>query len=398
MTNAGDMTNNTRIQRIVVPVDSLERRRVAVSLARQVSARLAASVDVVHLEGDDIEAQLVSTARDDSTLMCISTSARIAITGALTGSLTDAIVSDSGRNVLLVGPHCSDLLRGTQLAICVDGTPEGERIVGAALNLAAGLGLTPMLYQVLSPSLHLSDDLAESSYVASLAKRVSRPGQAVQFEILHDDHVTDALSYLSTRLDVAIVAMASHEGTPTDRLIHPSITHGVVRHAHCPVLVGPRHIVAEPHDHGQGPRVVVGIDGSPDDLGVLIVAVDEAARRHATLEVVHAWTIAWIYSPDGLLVSYEPDDRSEAHRVVENALFDIHQRASRVRTTSWLPQRNPADALLEAAQGADLVVVGDHHRGLVERAMLGSTTAAVLRHSLVPVLVVPVSQSVVAAT
>jgi nucleotide-binding universal stress UspA family protein len=50
---------------------------------------------------------------------------------------------------------------------------------------------------------------------------------------------------------------------------------------------------------------------------------------------------------------------------------------------------DPVDEILAAAAGVDLVVMGTHGRAGVDRFLLGSVTAQVLRHAPCPVLAVP---------
>ena len=51
----------------------------------------------------------------------------------------------------------------------------------------------------------------------------------------------------------------------------------------------------------------------------------------------------------------------------------------------------PADAILKTAtdKSADLIVITTGHKGLLERALLGSTTERVIRESEIPVLSIP---------
>lgn len=51
---------------------------------------------------------------------------------------------------------------------------------------------------------------------------------------------------------------------------------------------------------------------------------------------------------------------------------------------------DPVTGILDAAQnwGADLIVVGTHSRGALERFFLGSTAAKVVEHSPIPVLTI----------
>lgn len=58
--------------------------------------------------------------------------------------------------------------------------------------------------------------------------------------------------------------------------------------------------------------------------------------------------------------------------------------------TVHIPDRHPADAIVEAARerGADLIVMASHGRRGFNRILLGSQTIEVLTHSKVPTLVV----------
>ena len=162
----------------------------------------------------------------------------------------------------------------------------------------------------------------------------------------------------------------------------------MLRHARCPVLLGRRTLQAGDVDHGDGPRVVAGIDGSSGDADVLMTAAIEADRRHAVLEIVYAWTPAW-FSDDGGVAVSEATAR-DAQAVMDRGVATVRERSSSVVVRPVLMERLPIEAILEAALGAEMVVIGEHHHGVIERSIFGSTTEAVLRRASVPVVVVPI--------
>lgn len=63
-----------------------------------------------------------------------------------------------------------------------------------------------------------------------------------------------------------------------------------------------------------------------------------------------------------------------------------------ISASARVRQGDPASTVLEEAgrEGAELIVVGSHGRGLLFDALLGSVSAKILRHTEIPVLVVPV--------
>ena len=411
------MTKPLTIRRIVVPVDDADRRYVAISIARDLAKRLSASVDRVtvhpttgHRDDDatstrwvdgisetrrtvaerTIDGALINEARTDGVILCVGSSGHVAAVETVTGSTWSSIVRGSPFPVVLVGPRCELHLRGSKIAIAVDGSPDGESIVEPALRLAEALALTPVLIQVAwaEPPNGTHGDVSDSSYVGPLAARMSRPGQSIQFDIFHAARPTVALRQLATSNEYALIAMSTHGLSPAERLLMPSRASRVLRHARCPVLLGRRSAVLTVEDDAGAPRVVVGIDGSSGDREVLAVAGDEADRRHASLEVMYAWTPAW-FAEDGGIAYKSRAEVADAQSVIDHAVAVVSDLYPDLVVTSSLVERPADDALLDAASTAEVVVVGQDHRGLLERAIFGSTTAAVVRRSFAPVIVVP---------
>jgi nucleotide-binding universal stress UspA family protein len=142
-------------------------------------------------------------------------------------------------------------------------------------------------------------------------------------------------------------------------------------------------------------RIVVGIDGSDHAAAALRWAVEEAALRGATVEAVHAWSFVPVTTPaDSGLVPMawtEGDELLEAsqraaERVAADQVRDVLGDDPKV--TVSLVQGDATDKLLTAAQGADLLVVGNRGRGKFAEALLGSTSGRVADHAPCPVVIV----------
>lgn len=134
-------------------------------------------------------------------------------------------------------------------------------------------------------------------------------------------------------------------------------------------------------------RIVVGVDGSEEALHALDWAVDEGRRRGATVEVVHAWTTPHVdpYLP----VALDTETfREGAQRALDAAVAGIEDDALGPTIEPKLVYGSPAHVLLEAAQGADLLVVGSHGMGGFVGMLLGSVSHHVLHHATCPVVVV----------
>ncbi len=407
---------------LIVPVDDPHRRANAIAVAQSVARLLGASIEQVMIVDPDVDpatiapvtceidgvmvtsvmipsesvdTPLIHRLEDPSVLMCVSSSGRTAIIESLAGSVSASLLHHSRTPMLVVGPLCEPSLRGEVLAIAVDGTPESETIIEPAIDLAGALGLSPMLYQVLPEGTQATiGDAREVNYVARLAEQFARPNVVVQYDVLHDRHPGRGLSRLTDDDNVAIVAMASHGHGPLERLTLPSVAHQLIRHARCPVFLGPRTAPIVPFDHGSQRRIVVGVDGSPIDRPVIAAAVDQAEPRHAAIEIVHAWSQSWYFVEGGMTVRGDTQaDRLTADRVMAAAVEYVRELSPSVDVIEWVAERSTLDALLEAAIGADMLVVGQHRHNLFERLALGSMSQAAIHRSPVPVIVVPESAS-----
>lgn len=139
------------------------------------------------------------------------------------------------------------------------------------------------------------------------------------------------------------------------------------------------------------PRIVVGVDGSAGGEAALAWALDEARRRHAQVDVVHAWHVAFgadhMAGPlaAGVLISLSEDD---ARAVIDGAVSRADTAGvPAVRKT--LSCAGADDALLRAAEGADLLVVGARSHAGISGAVLGSVADDVARRAHCPVAVIP---------
>jgi len=141
-----------------------------------------------------------------------------------------------------------------------------------------------------------------------------------------------------------------------------------------------------------GSRVVVGVDRSDSARAALQWAMAEAGRRDATLDVICAWMPAAVVSPIGMpATAMDPQPFEEAAKQTLDEVVAATPAALR-RSVRDLQQiavpAPPASALIEAAEGAELLVVGTRGLGLFGR-MLGSVSHQVVHHSPCPVTVVP---------
>ncbi|MFF2044196.1 universal stress protein [Kitasatospora sp. NPDC058170] len=138
------------------------------------------------------------------------------------------------------------------------------------------------------------------------------------------------------------------------------------------------------------PRIVVGVDGSPASAQALRWAVDYARLTGGTVHAIAAWEYPAFYGWAGLTVppaeGFNPEEL--AGRTLSDTVRGVVGDDPGVKITEAVLPGNAARALLDAAQGASLVVVGSRGLGGFSGALLGSVSRHLTEHAPCPVVVV----------
>lgn len=167
-------------------------------------------------------------------------------------------------------------------------------------------------------------------------------------------------------------------------LLLGSVSRAVMQRARCPVVV-----VREGAEHVTGNhRVVVGVDGSPQAAVALDWAFDAAALRGAQVEIVSTWALRSELHDRMSVSPVDPAPLEDvAHWAIDKAVASAGTTALDVRRT--VAFGSPAAAILDAAQHADLVVLGSRGLGEFSGWALGSVSHHVAQHAPCPVVVLP---------
>lgn len=139
--------------------------------------------------------------------------------------------------------------------------------------------------------------------------------------------------------------------------------------------------------------IVVGVDGSGHSERALEWAVKEAALRQAPLTVVTVHPPVMEYWASGVRNAQLDEALSERLRkaVAEQAgkVLERLGGSAPPRVTVTATAGFPADELVIASVGADLVVVGARGVGGFADLVMGSISSQVTRHAHCPVAVIP---------
>jgi nucleotide-binding universal stress UspA family protein len=219
-------------------------------------------------------------------------------------------------------------------------------------------------------------------------ERLRDNGAVVAEAHLREGRPADEIASLAEDLGVGLIVVGSRGLGTVKRLVVGSVSEGVVSLARGPVLVMRGDEAAWPPA-----RVVVGVSLSEEAEKVAKMATRLGDALGAEVLLVLAYERPMVTS----LGPRDPRPDMEARRASNRAWEALARlsagiefaRGSRPRTRAVLG--DAAAALQDAAEdgeGPALVAVGSRGLNAVQRAALGSVSAAVLRSASGPVLVV----------
>jgi nucleotide-binding universal stress UspA family protein len=142
---------------------------------------------------------------------------------------------------------------------------------------------------------------------------------------------------------------------------------------------------------GSGPKIMVGLDGSPGSTAALGWAMREAPLRRASVEALFVWqTPSLAYSAPGFIPFSEAEIEDQGRRALEQSLAALPE-ALDVKVYLRVNEGNPAEVIARVANEPEvgLVVVGTRGHGGVAGLLLGSVSHSLTHTSTKPLVIVP---------
>ncbi|WP_019875249.1 universal stress protein [Sporichthya polymorpha] len=275
------------------------------------------------------------------------------------------------------------------ILVAVDGSASAAAAVTVAAEHAARAAEALTVVHVVEPALigrpHGPDPLPDAVAAAHTA------GPGVEIRALgRTGPIDDVLVELARDHDLLVVGSRGHGAVRDAALGSHAVA--LAAAAPCPVLV----VRPGAERHRPGGPVVAALRGDPTrDEPVLDVAFAEATLRGVPVVLAHGVSrgvpvrrlaLAALATLTVGGTDHGPDLRAHARRWIE--------RHPDVEVRTEVRPGAAAAALLEAARGASLIVLGTRGRGTRAGLVLGSVSQAVLHHAhslvlLVPPLLVP---------
>ncbi len=134
------------------------------------------------------------------------------------------------------------------------------------------------------------------------------------------------------------------------------------------------------------PRLVVGVDGFESSKAALRWAIHQAKLTGAVVEAITAWQLpvgtGWVPTTE------IPDYQADAAAVLGEAMTEMCAVDPDVQVCPRVVEGRAGQVLAEAAEGADLLVVGTRGHGGLAEALLGSVGQYCVHHAPCPVLII----------
>ncbi|MFH8520027.1 universal stress protein [Streptomyces gelaticus] len=246
-------------------------------------------------------------------------------------------------------------------------------------------------YEGLRPGLdddHPGEQALAEHLVASARDRVRdlRPEVVVVADVQPEDPVA-ALVRESHK--ASLVVLGSRGRGRIAGMLLGSVGLSLTGRSHCPVVVVP---AVRPGARAEPGRVVVGIGDAAAPSAAAVFALAQAAARHGELVAVRAWR-----RPTHELLTHPPlpgTPASPQRRRAEEHLEEVLGALTGGDDSGTVVHRSVAQGpahqvLIEAAEGAELLVVGARRSSGRHGLQLGPVNHAVLHYTPCPVAVVP---------
>jgi nucleotide-binding universal stress UspA family protein len=279
------------------------------------------------------------------------------------------------------------------VVVAVDGSERNRSAVAWAAHEAAALDCEMVLVTVLPDHL-----------VPARGFSVSGPDQAAL------DMLAEARHGVRDIVDESRVHTEAVSGVPVEALLEKAGTAALVvvgkrgLGGFTRVIVGstsialagrspvPVAIVPDEWDQAdrEGRPVVLGVDLDKVDEEPIDAAIGRAERLGVPLVAVHGWETPAAYSWDAATVAGVVAEAEQAEQErFDELLASWRERHPGVVIRPMRVHKHPAAAILEAAEDAQLVVLGRHPAGVFGGFAFGSVARAVLHYAESPVVVVP---------
>lgn len=213
-----------------------------------------------------------------------------------------------------------------------------------------------------------------------LAAQLAGEDVSVTGQLMDDGWVVDDLVRCS--VGDRLLVLQHRAFNPVHRFFTGSIVQSVAGRAHVPVVSVPQGWTP-----GTSTVVTAAVQDPMEAPGVVRIALEEARARSAELVVLHAWWLASGFDAAVVDETIRSEWAERSRAELEPALRSLRAEFRDVRMSVEIRHAPPVEAILDAAESSELVVLGRRHHRLPFGSHLGPVVRAAIAHASSPVLV-----------
>lgn len=243
--------------------------------------------------------------------------------------------------------------------------------VGGGLGYGAGM----------APAIPYEDiEAGAQATLAAAVGRVDAGGTELTSETLMAASPSGGLVQAADGADLLVVGTRRH--STVDRVFVGSVAIQCAHHAPCPFVAVP----ASPPPVGD--VIAVAVDGSESSPAALRWAASQALARDARLRVISVWErVTWSTGPR--VVDPDRTDDERALDLLRTSVEEVvPEAAGRIDYAPVHAEEHVSSHILDAANGAGLLVMGSRGRGGFTGLLLGSVSQRCLEASEIPVAII----------
>jgi nucleotide-binding universal stress UspA family protein len=281
-----------------------------------------------------------------------------------------------------------------RIIVGADGSEPSLRAVGWAARQAQLTGTPLEIVMAFGPDYVYVDRDEAQEYMQKDLDEAMRHAEAVAPGLEVTTKIFDrlpAIPLIEESKEARLLVVGSRGRGGFASLLLGSVSRKCVHLANCPVVVVGGRTTGGAHDSEATPgddaphRIVVGIDGSPASIAAAHWAAKEAHFTGADLEVLTTWE--WPQNYGWSIYPSEYDPERDGQVILDEVTGPIRAAHPDLTINTTVAEGHPAERLVQASEGADLLAVGSRGRGEFVGLLLGSVSEHCLTHSHCPVLV-----------
>jgi nucleotide-binding universal stress UspA family protein len=143
-------------------------------------------------------------------------------------------------------------------------------------------------------------------------------------------------------------------------------------------------------------KILIAVDGSKCSMNAAKKGVDLASQLSASVILLYVIDIAGLLGYSAISATIDPDLLKTFHDEAEKVVKEIATKNPSDMVSTLTIEGDPQQQIVNVAKDkkADIIIMGTHGRTGLKHMIMGSVAEDVIKHSEIPVLIIPETKKV----